>query len=598
MDASLPERQYFGRYETLFPIATGGMAEVYAARVIGEAGFQKLVALKRMRPELAEDARFVAMFLDEGRMAANISSPNVVTTLDLGRADDNSLYLVMELVTGVSLAVIIEEAATREQRIPVGIAVEIIAQAACGLHDAHEARTPTGVPLGIVHRDCSPHNILVDVGGQVKITDFGIAKAMERQTTSQAGEVKGKLSYLSPEQARGDPVDRRVDVFILGIVAWELIAQRRLFDGSSAVEALHKVTAMPIPRLDEVREDVPERVADAVAQALVRDVDERFATCLAFSNALRSASPERPSRAEISAFVRANAGDLLAEIERKIRLTFATQSRPPPPAASAVPAPRVATMGQPDEPSTPPPMEIPPDTVQMNTLQLAGLERLEKYPSAPRLIDLLTPDTIPETDLEAAELERLRHPDPLPEAGSGLVAKLPGLRDDPTEPELRSDVGAKRRGVSGSIAPPAMDLEPDRLRETKRGSLAWMMIALAVVVAGGGGAVAAWWVRANHAADREVPDVEAPASDPADPGEEPPPEESAPPEAPDPPPVMPTPPHAEVQEALGTPEPAAPPRTRRARRRRRHIADPVPGTVSGSRPPEGDRQAAFNEIPW
>ena len=314
------ERQRFGRYETLFRIARGGMAEVYAARAWGEGGFQKIVALKRMRPELAEDARFVTMFLDEGRTAANIASPNVVSTLDMGRADDNSLYLVMELVTGISLQRLMTELRLRQVAIPVGIAVEMVAQAANGLHGAHEARSPVGDPLEIVHRDCSPHNILVDVLGQVKITDFGIAKALERQTRSQVGEMKGKLSYLSPEQARGKPLDRRSDIFTLGVVGWELLAGRQLFDANNAVEAIHKVVSMPIPRIDEARPEVSGAVAEALAQALARDPDERFASAAAFANALRNALGARsPSPSEIGEFVRAHGGDALRLVEQGIR---------------------------------------------------------------------------------------------------------------------------------------------------------------------------------------------------------------------------------------------------------------------------------------
>ena len=326
-----PGRLHYGRYETLFPIATGGMAEVYAARAVGEAGFQKLVALKRMKPDLADNLRFVSMFLDEGRMAANISSPNVVSTLDLGRADDNSLFLVMELVTGVSVANLLQELTLRQERIPVEIAVEIIAQAANGLHDAHEACAPTGEPLGIVHRDCSPHNILVDVGGQVKITDFGIAKAMERQTESLHGEMKGKLAYLSPEQARGNPVDRRTDVFILGVCAWELLSQMRLFDAKSTVEVLHKIVAMKIPSVDELRPDVPHDVAAAIEQALQRSPDDRFSTARAFGQALLYAiGDKRPTRSQVGSFVRRYGGNRLTDMERRIRETFGTKSTPAP----------------------------------------------------------------------------------------------------------------------------------------------------------------------------------------------------------------------------------------------------------------------------
>ncbi|MBX3268728.1 MAG: serine/threonine protein kinase [Sandaracinaceae bacterium] len=408
----------YGRYETLFPIAVGGMAEVYAARSLGEAGFSKLVALKRMKPELANDPRFVSMFLDEGRMAANISSPNVVSTLDLGRADDNSLFLVMELVTGVSVANLLHELMVRGERIPVEIAVEIIAQAANGLHDAHEACAPTGEPLGIVHRDCSPHNILVDVGGQVKITDFGIAKAMERQTESQHGEMKGKLAYLSPEQARGNPVDRRCDVFILGVCAWELLTQLRLFDAGTAVEVLHKIVAMKIPSIDELRADVPRPVADAIEQALQREPDDRFSTARAFGQALLYAiGDRRPTRAQLGAFVRRYGGLRLTDMERRIRETFGTKSRPREASVSeASPIPLTKRLeGLPPSPFA---SETPSDAPAAAGLPpLAGLDPLlggATIQDLPPFGTIDPPDTIPTQALQGVQIELGPPPDPAP----------------------------------------------------------------------------------------------------------------------------------------------------------------------------------------
>ena len=191
-----------GRYELLFRIASGGMAEVYAARVVGEGGFEKLVAVKRMLPTLAEDEEFVQMFLDEARVAANISNAHVVQTLDLGRDSTGALYIVMDLVVGVTLSRILKEAAKVRRAIPVDMAVELLAQAASGLHAAHDATTPVGEPLHIIHRDVSPQNILVGVDGRVRITDFGVARAVARATQTQAGRIKGKFAYCSPEQLR------------------------------------------------------------------------------------------------------------------------------------------------------------------------------------------------------------------------------------------------------------------------------------------------------------------------------------------------------------------------------------------------------------
>jgi eukaryotic-like serine/threonine-protein kinase len=305
----------FGRYEALFKIAAGGMAEVYAARIRGEAGFEKLVAVKRMLPHLTDDAEFSSMFLDEGRLAANIASPNVVSTLDLGRADDGALYIVMELVVGVALSSLIKASAKLGRLIPVPIACEILAQAASGLDDAHEARTPTGVHLGIVHRDVSPQNVLVGADGRVRVVDFGVARALLRQTHTSTGTLKGKFAYFSPEQAAAKDVDRRSDVFALGIVAWETLLNRRLFDGENPLDQIQRVREMAIPIPSTLRPDLPRAVSDVVMQALQRDPRKRLQSASAFAAAMREAVGVVPGK-DIARYV----GDVSAEQIREMQL--------------------------------------------------------------------------------------------------------------------------------------------------------------------------------------------------------------------------------------------------------------------------------------
>lgn len=311
----------YGRYETLFRIASGGMAEVYAARARGEAGFQKLVALKRMLPHLTDDERFVTMFMDEGRLAANISSPHVVSTLDLGRAEDGSLFLVMELVVGTTLSTLLRNAAREGASLPLEVGVAIIAQAAQGLHDAHEARTPVGTPLGIVHRDVSPQNILVGTDGRVRITDFGVARALLRRTKTSTGEFKGKLSYFSPEQCADQELDRRSDVFSLGVVAWETLTTRRLFHADNPLAVLDRVTRLPIPSASSVNPAVPPTVAAVIARALERDRNARFESAAVFAHALRDAarSVGVGESEAIAAMVRRYGGDTVERMERQLR---------------------------------------------------------------------------------------------------------------------------------------------------------------------------------------------------------------------------------------------------------------------------------------
>jgi serine/threonine-protein kinase len=321
--ASASAPSTFGRYETLFRIASGGMAEVYAARVRGEAGFQKLVALKRMLPHLTDDDRFATMFMDEGRLAAHISSPNVVSTLDLGRSDDGSLYLVMELVVGTTLSNLLRNCARAGVPMSIPVGVEILVQAAQGLHDAHEARTPIGAPLHIVHRDISPQNILLGTDGRVRITDFGVARAILRRTKTSTGELKGKLSYFSPEQCAdvGD-LDRRSDVFSLGVVAWETLTTRRLFHAENPLAVLERVTRMPIPSAHTVNPAVPEPIAQVIAHALERNRDKRYASALDFARALRDAARSTVGDADasaVSAMVAAHGGESLEWMQRQLR---------------------------------------------------------------------------------------------------------------------------------------------------------------------------------------------------------------------------------------------------------------------------------------
>ncbi len=308
-----------GRYERLFRLGAGGMAEVYVARMRGEAGFERLVAIKQMLPDLAEDRRFVDMFLDEARVAAHIHSAHVVPTLDLGRTSTNEPYIVMELVLGVALSTLLTRAAKREEALSVDIVAEIIGQAARGLHDAHEAKTAAGIPLGIVHRDVSPRNVLVGHEGTVRITDFGVARAIAQRSITLPGQVKGTFAYLSPEQAAGRATDRRADVFALGVVAWEALAGRRLFRGRTAQETLEQVRSLPIDDIRVHRPDCPDGIAAAVNRALERDPDARYGTALELAFALRedrvaSADP----RAAVAMLVDALAGPDIAAMRERL----------------------------------------------------------------------------------------------------------------------------------------------------------------------------------------------------------------------------------------------------------------------------------------
>ena len=345
MSRPTPTRQRFGRYETLFRFASGGMAEVFAARATGAAGFERLVALKRILPNMNDDERVIDMFLDEGRLAANVTSSHVVSTLDLGRADDGSLYIVMDLVIGAPLSRLMANAMQADEGGPSpSVATEIIRQAARGLHDAHEATTPTGEPLNLIHRDVSPQNILVGSDGRVQITDFGIARSEGRKTQTSTGEFKGKLTYYSPEQTANRPLDRRCDIFALGIVGWEILTGRRLFAADNPLAVLDQVMNMPIVPPHEMRPEVPAEVSAVIMKALERDRDHRYQTAAELEEALRAAaaaSLPHCSRADLCAFVSKHGGETLERIQAEIKAALAhpgpgdeLAAAPPPTTAS------------------------------------------------------------------------------------------------------------------------------------------------------------------------------------------------------------------------------------------------------------------------
>jgi len=330
LGADVGDLPSFGRYQPVFRIAAGGMAEVYGARVVGESGFTRWVALKRILPELADDASLVQMFLDEARLAGQISSPNVVTTHDLGRASDGSPYLVMDLVVGATLSNLLGGAQRGGGFIPVPIVVEILAQAALGLHDAHEASSPDGQPLRIVHRDVSPRNILVGIDGRARILDFGIAQGELRATRTAVGEIKGTHAYFSPEQAALAPVDLRSDIYSLGVVAWEALAGRRLFGATPSLV----VRDVP-PRLESVRAEVSEPLATVVARALEVDRARRYASAEELATELRATMSKRARPDDVGRAVATLGASAVQRIQLGLQRTEVT-SAPVPELAPSV----------------------------------------------------------------------------------------------------------------------------------------------------------------------------------------------------------------------------------------------------------------------
>jgi serine/threonine-protein kinase len=286
MPEDLQRGACLGRYQLLLRIGRGGMATVWVARERAElASEQRLVAVKAILADLATDQEFSKMFVDEGRIIRMIRHPNVVDVFESSEHDGVG-FIAMEWVEGDSLHAIIAEAGKRRP-IPPEMAVRIIADAAAGLHAAHELRDDQGNLLNVVHRDVSPHNILIGVDGAVKLVDFGVAKAMGRLSeVTSAGQLKGKFGYMSPEQAMAKKIDRRSDVFALGIVLFELTTGRRLFRGQHDAETLHMVVSGKIPRPTSIVAGYPPALEEIALKALQRDPAKRFQTAEEFQRTL------------------------------------------------------------------------------------------------------------------------------------------------------------------------------------------------------------------------------------------------------------------------------------------------------------------------
>jgi len=322
-----------GRYELIGKLATGGMAEIYLARLPGEAGFEKVVVVKRLLPELVASPTYVEMFLAEGKLVARLDHPNICEVHELGR-DGADYFLAMPYLDGVPVGTLIaqpRDGAARERQLRV--ACGVIAQACAGLHHAHELRGGDGAPLGLVHRDVSPSNLFVTTSGVVKVLDFGIAKVRGTAET-ELGTVKGKSQYMAPEQVLGEPVDRRCDVFALGIVLFELATHQRLFKRDSEYLAAKAILEEPIARADAVDPAVPRALADVIAKALARSRDDRYADARGLAAAVADAVAPADAAAIAAAVTEDCRDELSAERTRQARVlasapvTTTTVARP------------------------------------------------------------------------------------------------------------------------------------------------------------------------------------------------------------------------------------------------------------------------------
>jgi serine/threonine-protein kinase len=358
-----------GKYRLIRQLAVGGMAEVHLASQVGIEGFEKLVVLKRILPQLAGNKLFVSMFLDEARLAATLHHANIVQVFDIG-SEQGQYYFAMEYVQGEDVRAILTRAQKRGRALPLGVAVAVVLDVCRGLHYAHERKDAVGRPLGIVHRDVTPSNVIVTREGTAKLLDFGVAKAASHHTETVAGSLKGKIQYMSPEQCRGEPLDRRSDVFALGILLFEITTGTKLFKGKSDLDTLQTIANTDAPAPSSRRPEYPAVLERIVKRALARDLAERYPTAVALQRELEAfARDERLSTSTI------DVAEFLAELFPPGTSTSDTHSgikgsapplsaragaRPPPipppvpsppilPTSVATPVPRLARRD--DEPS-------------------------------------------------------------------------------------------------------------------------------------------------------------------------------------------------------------------------------------------------------
>jgi serine/threonine-protein kinase len=334
------------------------MAGVYVARALGVAGFERLVAVKVLHPHLAHEEEFISMFLDEARLAARIRHPNVVPTIDISDTPDAGFYLVMEYIEGDHLGALLQRAWKLGKRLPFSVTLRIIVDALEGLGAAHNLTDEAGRPLQLVHRDVSPHNIMVSTDGVARITDFGVAKAEVRLSTTREGQFKGKLAYMAPEHASNGDADQRSDLFSMAIILWESLSGKRLFRAENQAATLNKICLEPIPMPSSV--DPSLAVFDPILErGLARDPNLRFQSAEEFAEAIEESAPSLGGLAkqrEVAQLVREYAAEKLSKDADLIRdaisqLATNNPSEPPPgystpissdpPAPPLPPAPRV-----------------------------------------------------------------------------------------------------------------------------------------------------------------------------------------------------------------------------------------------------------------
>lgn len=435
----------FGNYQLIRRIARGGMAEVFQASQRGPEGFERTVAIKRILPHLADSPEFIAMFMDEARLAARLSHPNVAHIYEFGKVED-SYFIAMEYIDGIDLAPIILAGA--RSLLPLAHAARITADVAAGLNYAHQAKGPDGRPLGIVHRDISPQNILVSFDGVVKVVDFGIAKAADAMERTQPGVIRGKYTYMSPEQVRGQKLDARSDVFCLGIVLCELATGQTLFSRVDAMAAMTAIRDGAPPTLRREGKPLPGKLEAIIQRALARDPDHRYPDAaslqLELEQFLHGAS-------EISNSL------VLAEYFRE----HYRKLRPEAQAIAGTAAVNPGTLSVPDKRG--------PGTVQVAGVLNSSSPVVQRASGEHQTLIRFTHEEPAPTELDPDDLEPADAPDPadlsdptLPDGNPNLVTRAVGAEEAVTRVEMSRPQRAPLEPPStGPFSPWEPALPPD-----------------------------------------------------------------------------------------------------------------------------------------